>query len=267
MRPLFDDGKGNPSAVTRDYVFDLDETGGAPLLNVFGGKITTFRELAERGMQRLAKFFPNMGGDWTGLAPSCPAARSGTRTSSSSPRSCGRLSLDAARPALSLCPHLRRPHRAGGRRRDLGRGARPPLRRPALRGRGALPGGQRVGADPGGRAAPAHQAGAAHERRRSAPPSPPGSRRSLRRPPEARAGPQNPASTGVADAPDPLAQHQPAGEPVRRSRRPDRHRRARPEDPRPPAHPRVHQPELAGAGDPAAHPADGRGARGAPACG
>ena len=58
VRPLFDDGKGNPSAVTRDYVFDLDETGGAPLLNVFGGKITTFRELAERGMHRLAKFFP-----------------------------------------------------------------------------------------------------------------------------------------------------------------------------------------------------------------
>ena len=53
VRPLFDDGKGNPSAVTRDYVFDLDETGGAPLLNVFGGKITTYRELAERGLHRL----------------------------------------------------------------------------------------------------------------------------------------------------------------------------------------------------------------------
>ena len=65
VRPLFDDGKGNPSAVTRDYVFDLDETGGAPLLNVFGGKITTFRELAERGMQRLKHVFPEMGGDWT----------------------------------------------------------------------------------------------------------------------------------------------------------------------------------------------------------
>lgn len=65
VRPLFDDGKGNPSAVTRDYVFDLDETGGAPLLNVFGGKITTFRKLSEHAMQKLAKFFPNMGGDWT----------------------------------------------------------------------------------------------------------------------------------------------------------------------------------------------------------
>ncbi len=69
VRPLFDDGQGNPSAVTRDYVFDLDETGGAPLLNVFGGKITTFRELAERGMHRLGGIFPGMKADWTGNAP------------------------------------------------------------------------------------------------------------------------------------------------------------------------------------------------------
>lgn len=69
VRPLFDDGQGNPSAVTRDYVFDLDETGGAPMLNIFGGKITTFRELAERGMKKIARFFPQMGGDWTQNAP------------------------------------------------------------------------------------------------------------------------------------------------------------------------------------------------------
>ena len=69
VRPLFDDGKGNPSAVTRDYVFDLDETGGAPLLSVFGGKITTYRELAERGLQKLARFFPEMRSDWTADVP------------------------------------------------------------------------------------------------------------------------------------------------------------------------------------------------------
>lgn len=69
VRPLFDDGKGNPSAVTRDYVFDLDETGGAPLLNVFGGKITTYRELAERGIKRIEHLFPTMGADWTATAP------------------------------------------------------------------------------------------------------------------------------------------------------------------------------------------------------
>ncbi len=65
VRPLYDDGKGNPSAVTRDYVFDLDTTGGAPLLNVFGGKITTFRKLAEHAIQKLQGTFPKMGPDWT----------------------------------------------------------------------------------------------------------------------------------------------------------------------------------------------------------
>ncbi|WP_338577468.1 glycerol-3-phosphate dehydrogenase [Erwinia sp. E_sp_W01_1] len=65
VRPLFDDGKGNPSAVTRDYLFDLDSQGGAPLLHVFGGKITTFRKLAEHALQRLSSYFPQMGKDWT----------------------------------------------------------------------------------------------------------------------------------------------------------------------------------------------------------
>ncbi|MEM9707389.1 MAG: glycerol-3-phosphate dehydrogenase [Pseudomonadota bacterium] len=65
VRSLFDDGEGNPSAVTRDYVFDLDVAGGAPMLNIFGGKITTFRELAQRGIHQLKPFFPKMGSDWT----------------------------------------------------------------------------------------------------------------------------------------------------------------------------------------------------------
>ena len=65
VRPLFDDGKGNPSAVTRDYVFDLDEARGAPALHVFGGKITTFRKLAEHALDRLKPFFPAMKPAWT----------------------------------------------------------------------------------------------------------------------------------------------------------------------------------------------------------
>jgi D-erythritol 1-phosphate dehydrogenase len=68
VRPLFDDGKGNPSAVTRDYVFDLDAVNGAPILNVFGGKITTFRKLAEHALQRLRPTFPKMGPEWTAEA-------------------------------------------------------------------------------------------------------------------------------------------------------------------------------------------------------
>lgn len=65
VRPLFDDGQGNPSAVTRDYVLDLDRSRGAPILNIFGGKITTFRKLAEHAVQELQPIFPEMKGDWT----------------------------------------------------------------------------------------------------------------------------------------------------------------------------------------------------------
>jgi D-erythritol 1-phosphate dehydrogenase len=68
VRPLYDDGAGNPSAVTRDYVFDLDVTGGAPMLNIFGGKITTFRKLAEHALKKLRDHFPQMSGDWTAAA-------------------------------------------------------------------------------------------------------------------------------------------------------------------------------------------------------
>jgi glycerol-3-phosphate dehydrogenase len=70
VRPLYDDNAANPSAVTRDYVLDLDEDGdGAPLLSVFGGKITTFRKLAEHAMRKLRHRFARMRGDWTAGAP------------------------------------------------------------------------------------------------------------------------------------------------------------------------------------------------------
>jgi D-erythritol 1-phosphate dehydrogenase len=70
VRPLYDDNAANPSAVTRDYVFDTDGGAGrAPLLSVFGGKITTYRKLAEHAMAELAGVFPRMGGAWTARAP------------------------------------------------------------------------------------------------------------------------------------------------------------------------------------------------------
>ncbi len=53
VRPLLDDASGDPSAVTRDYLLELDTTGGAPLLSVWGGKITTFRKLAEEAADLL----------------------------------------------------------------------------------------------------------------------------------------------------------------------------------------------------------------------
>jgi glycerol-3-phosphate dehydrogenase len=66
VRPLYDDNAANPSAVTRDYVFDIDGT--PPLLSVFGGKITTYRKLSEHAMRKLQPFLPNMKGDWTASA-------------------------------------------------------------------------------------------------------------------------------------------------------------------------------------------------------
>ena len=66
VRPLSDDNAANPSAVTRDYSFDCD--GEPPLLSVFGGKITTYRKLAEHALQKLRPFFPMMKGDWTAEA-------------------------------------------------------------------------------------------------------------------------------------------------------------------------------------------------------
>ena len=72
VRPLYDDGATSATAATRDYVLGLDDaggSGGAPLLTVFGGKITTYRRLAEGALGRLAPFFPAAGGAWTARAP------------------------------------------------------------------------------------------------------------------------------------------------------------------------------------------------------
>ena len=60
VRPLYDDGDDNPSQVTRDYTLKLDHhAGGAPLLNIYGGKITTYRKLAEHAIEKLLPFFPS----------------------------------------------------------------------------------------------------------------------------------------------------------------------------------------------------------------
>ena len=70
IRPLFDDGTADPSAVTRDYVLHVGgDAGSAPVLSVFGGKITTYRKLAERALEKLAPRFPQMKGDWTAAVP------------------------------------------------------------------------------------------------------------------------------------------------------------------------------------------------------
>jgi glycerol-3-phosphate dehydrogenase len=70
VRPLRDDGAGDPSAVSRDYSLSLDRgEGAAPALSVFGGKITTYRRLAEEAMDRLGGILGGARTPWTGTAP------------------------------------------------------------------------------------------------------------------------------------------------------------------------------------------------------
>ncbi|MEJ0012032.1 MAG: glycerol-3-phosphate dehydrogenase [Bauldia sp.] len=68
VRPLDDHGNGAAQKASRDYTLELD-TAGAPLLNVFGGKLTTYRRLSEQAMGKFARFFPDMRGDWTASKP------------------------------------------------------------------------------------------------------------------------------------------------------------------------------------------------------
>lgn len=72
VRPLLGDATSNLAAtkITRGYLFDLNTANGqAPLLSIFGGKITTFRVLAEQAMEKLKPFFKHCGPAWTQKTP------------------------------------------------------------------------------------------------------------------------------------------------------------------------------------------------------
>jgi glycerol-3-phosphate dehydrogenase len=72
VRPLYDDSSANVSTVTRDYVFDLDlgpAKDGPPLLSVFGGKLTTYRKLAEHALEKLLPPLGRSTPAWTETAP------------------------------------------------------------------------------------------------------------------------------------------------------------------------------------------------------
>ncbi len=72
IRPLYDDGKSDPSAITRDYVLKLDAgeaTNAPPVLSIYGGKLTTYRKLAEAALNTLAPFLPGMKPPWTHTEP------------------------------------------------------------------------------------------------------------------------------------------------------------------------------------------------------
>ena len=66
VRPLLDDESDSPQAVTRDYTFEVEAPAGmAPLLSVFGGKLTTYRKLSELAVNDLVKYFAHAGPTWT----------------------------------------------------------------------------------------------------------------------------------------------------------------------------------------------------------
>src|SRR4030081_2297600 len=71
VRPLYDDGASEAKAAPRDYVFELDTPGGVPLLSVFGGKITTYRRLAEEALERLSPYLRSAKAreGWTAKSP------------------------------------------------------------------------------------------------------------------------------------------------------------------------------------------------------
>ncbi len=70
VRPLCDDESDSPQAITRDYTLEIEHLNHkAPILSVFGGKLTTYRKLAESALKKLAPYFDNMGQPWTATAP------------------------------------------------------------------------------------------------------------------------------------------------------------------------------------------------------
>jgi glycerol-3-phosphate dehydrogenase len=94
VRPLYDDGARSASAASRDYVFELDEA-GPPALSVFGGKLTTYRSLAEQALARLGAHLPGMGLPWThqAMLPDDGARISATDTPEFAP-GLGRAEVD-----------------------------------------------------------------------------------------------------------------------------------------------------------------------------
>ncbi len=68
VRPLYDDGKSSATAATRDYTLKIDVGAGAPILHVFGGKITTYRRLAEGALEKIGAAIGPKGRPWTAEA-------------------------------------------------------------------------------------------------------------------------------------------------------------------------------------------------------
>ena len=121
VRPLYDDGVSEAQAATRDYVLKVEGGGDVPpVLNIYGGKITTYRRLAEAALEKLAPFFDKLGNPWTATARAAgrrfPGRWLRRRSSPRSERAAARLPAalaPAARARLRHArPHDRRRHAA-----------------------------------------------------------------------------------------------------------------------------------------------------------
>ena len=141
VRPLYDDGASEAKAATRDYVFELDTPGGAPLLSIYGGKITTYRRLAEEALERLE---PYLGGNakarqgWTGKSP----LPGGNMDVSALPALTAELQRNYPLPHAGACEPSRaclwHPRHQGAGQRQIACRSRPILWRDADRGRSVL---------------------------------------------------------------------------------------------------------------------------------
>ncbi|AWN16794.1 glycerol-3-phosphate dehydrogenase [Salinisphaera sp. LB1] len=116
VRPLLDDREDNASEITRDYRIQLD-TDGAPLLNVFGGKLTTFRRLAEDAVDQIAPELGNQHKAWTGNGHPLPGG------DESRPQHLFE-SLQASHPFIPLGMANRMVFNYGTRVRDIVAGAK-----------------------------------------------------------------------------------------------------------------------------------------------
>ena len=121
VRPLYDDGASEAKAATRDYVFELDTPGGAPLLSIYGGKITTYRRLAEEALERLSPYLRSAKAreGWTAKSP----LPGGDLDVSASPALSAELQREypflTARTCQPACPCLRHPRHQNAREREI----------------------------------------------------------------------------------------------------------------------------------------------------
>ena len=168
VRPLYDDGASAAQEATRDYVLKVEGGGDLPpVLNIYGGKITTYRRLAEAALEKLQPFLAGLGRPWTADAPLPGGDFPVDGLAALAARIASALAPLHAEARGALRARLRHARAAkswrGCARKRIGA---PPFGADLIGARGPLPDGARMGADRGGRALAALEARAAHERAR-----------------------------------------------------------------------------------------------------